>query len=406
MKADRHSGILHSYRLKMMLYTVLSAGIAALIVITVIYGCAKIKMFSSSDELLNESKSVTDNSLNILQNTRDDFTPDGMKFFGHNFPWLMIIFIVVLSLALFIFIFHMMTRRTTKYIEEITASIQHIAQGDFSAQIPVRYNDEFTVIAESLNIMALDLRLLKDKEATAEETKNELITNVAHDLRTPLTSIIGYLELLNSQCLIEDANGRKYIDIVYNKSKRLQKLIEDLFSFTKLNYGNMPISLGLIDVVKLLEQQIEEFYPSFEDKNLVCEFKTYETNALIMADGELIARAFENLITNAVRYGKNGKIVRISIKKEGNFVKVSMLNYGPVIPKDDLEQIFEKFYRVEQSRQENTGGTGLGLTIVKSIVEKHRGYIEARSSMAGTVFDVYLRLAANANIENFKRDQV
>lgn len=322
----------------------------------------------------------------------------GPKFFDQSFHWGTIFLLLFVSVIIFVLIFHLMTRKITKYIEDITRSIQNIAQGDFSTKLEVKYDNEFSIIAQNLNIMALDLRLLKEKEQEAETTKNELITNVAHDLRTPLTSIIGYLDILNTDHNLDDQSREKYTQIAYNKSKRLEKLINDLFSFTKLSYGNMPLQTSLIDIVKLLEQQIDEFYPNFEDNGLVCEFKTSENTAMVMADGEMIARAFENLISNAIKYGRDGKVIKVIIKKEGDYIKVTVINYGSVIPEGDLPFIFDRFYRVEQSRQESTGGTGLGLSIAKSIIEKHGGMISARSSMAGTAFEVFLKLAANPNI--------
>ena len=206
------------------------------------------------------------------------------------------------------------------------------------------------------------------------------------------------MDILNTDHNLDDQSREKYTQIAYNKSKRLEKLINDLFSFTKLSYGNMPLQTSLIDIVKLLEQQIDEFYPNFEDNGLVCEFKTSENTAMVMADGEMIARAFENLISNAIKYGRDGKVIKVIIKKEGDYIKVTVINYGSVIPEGDLPFIFDRFYRVEQSRQESTGGTGLGLSIAKSIIEKHGGMISARSSMAGTAFEVFLKLAANPNI--------
>ena len=136
---------------------------------------------------------------------------------------------------IFVLIFHFMTRKMTRYIEEITASIQRIAQGDFSTKVEVKYENEFAIIAQNLNIMAKDLYELKEKEHEAENTKNELITNVAHDLRTPLTSIIGYLDILNCSPDLGEDNKKKYIQIAYDKSKRLEKLINDPVSYTHLD---------------------------------------------------------------------------------------------------------------------------------------------------------------------------
>ena len=190
-------------------------------------------------------------------------------------------------------------------------------------------------MASNLNKMVEDIRELMDKEREAERTKNELITNVAHDLRTPLTSIIGYLELLAGNTKIEPKLQHKYIEIAYGKARRLEKLIEDLFGFTKLNYG---------------------------------------------ADGK-----------------------RVVVKLQGgeDVVTVSVTNFGYVIPPEELPLIFNKFYRVEQSRSAHTGGTGLGLAIVKEIVDMHGGAIDVASDLNGTVFTVKLQVHFDVNKENF-----
>ena len=397
MKAEWYK----SYRVQMMLYTLLSAGITIIVDVLIIFCAAKFMQLGQSDtkalEMARNSVTAYGNSAPYAS-LGESHPKDGIQLFGQYFDWIVLLILAAGSCVLFVVIFNLLTRNVTRYIEEITTSIQKLSQGDFSTRVDVRYENEFSIIAQNLNVMALDLKLAKEKEEKAESTKNELITNVAHDLRTPLTSIIGYLDILNTKPDITDNERSKYMDIAYNKSKRLESLINDLFSFTKLSYGNMPIKSGMLDVVKLLEQQMEEFYPVFKEHQLICEFKANEPSAVILGDGEMIARAFDNLISNAIKYGKNGKIVKVITKKEANYIKVSVINYGSVIPKEDLPYIFDRFYRVEQSRTEGTGGTGLGLPIAKSIVEKHGGRIEARSSMAGTVFEVYLKLAANPNL--------
>lgn len=395
----------------MMYYTLLSGGITVLIDFLFLFITSKIMFLVKNASKVSANmqekaaESLGENFYSMPQSAISQENPasggfpgssfpgSGLKLFGQSFHWGTLVLVLFISVVIFVLIFHFMTRKMTLYIEEITSSIQRIAQGDFSSKVDVLYENEFSIIARNLNIMAKDLYDLKEKEREAESTKNELITNVAHDLRTPLTSIIGYLDILNNGENIDEANRKKYTQIAYDKSKRLEKLINDLFSFTKLAYGNMPIQTSLIDIVKLLEQQIDEFYPSFEEHNLVCEFKAYTTSAMVLADGEMIARAFENLITNAIKYGKDGKIVKVVVKKVSDEIKVTVINYGTIIPKGDIPYIFDRFYRVEQSRQESTGGTGLGLSIAKSIVEKHGGRIVAHSSMAGTAFEVYLKIA-------------
>ena len=251
-----------------------------------------------------------------------------------------------------------------------------------------------------LNISA-DIKQLMEKERESERTKNELITNVAHDLRTPLTSIIGYLELLAGNRQIPEDMQHKYIEIAYGKSRRLEKLIEDLFGFTKLNYGKIAMHVGQLDIVKLLGQLLEEAYPNFVEKGLSYDLQSNVPAKTINADGNLLARLFDNLIGNAIKYGADGKRVLVQIHAESETVTVSVTNYGYVIPADELPLIFNKFYRVEQSRSSSTGGTGLGLAIAKEIVDMHGGTISVASDLNGTVFTVKLQVRFDVNKENF-----
>ena len=255
-------------------------------------------------------------------------------------------------------------------------------------------------MAVNLNKMMEDIRRLMDKEREAERTKNELITNVAHDLRTPLLRLSGIWSCFPVKCR-SPGDAEKYIDIAYAKSKRLEKLIEDLFGFTKMNYGKMTMHVGKVDVVKLLSQLLEEFYPSFVDKNLSYELQSNVPGKVITADGNLLARLFDNLINNAIKYGADGKRVLVKIQVTEPTVTVSVTNYGYVIPADELPLIFNKFYRVEQSRSTNTGGTGLGLAISKNIVDMHGGSIQVTSDLNGTVFTVKLKTNFDVNKENF-----
>ena len=159
--------------------------------------------------------------------------------------------------------------------------------------------------------------------------------------------------------------------------------------------------VGKVDVVKLLSQLLEEFYPSFVDKNLSYELQSNVPGKVITADGNLLARLFDNLINNAIKYGADGKRVLVKIQVAEPTVTVSVTNYGYVIPADELPFIFNKFYRVEQSRSTNTGGTGLGLAIAKNIVDMHGGTIQVTSDLNGTVFTVKLKTNFDVNKENF-----
>lgn len=382
---------LKSYRVKMMMYTLLCMIITFVFDVAVIYVYKHLRHFiSASSKTIPESVAAQGALPRTYVNNShiSDAISSGRGV--RDLPFFLVL--ICVSLVLFIFLFQLFTRKTVNYLHEITGAIQKISDGDFGTRLEVVGDDEFSIIADNINRMAMDLEFLKAKEAEAEETKNELITNVAHDLRTPLTSILGYLDIVNTHTGLTPEQKKNYIQVAYNKALRLQSMIEDLFSFTKLSYGKMPLKKQQLDIVKLLQQEIDEFYPNFEDNRLTCEFKTDSPSCIIMADGSFIARAFENLIGNAIKYGSDGKIIKINVHSSDAKVKITIVNYGNVIPPKDLPFIFDKFYRVDQSRQEQTGGTGLGLSIAKAIIENHGGTIKAGSSLSGTVFEVTLNL--------------
>lgn len=302
----------------------------------------------------------------------------------------MIIYVgFLLGIILFIVYFFLLTRRFTNYLIEISNGITEIAEGNFKVRIPVRNDDEFAVIAMKVNEMAGDIDTLVETERQIEITKQDLITSVAHDLRTPLTSIIGYLELVE-QNGIEEEQNKKYIQVAYNKSKRLLEMIEDLFSYTKFSSGEVKLQRVELNFVTFIEQMVDEFYPSFQENHLECHLDMDKDPLLVSIDGNLMARAVANLLSNAIKYGKDGKQIIIKVGSIDEFATLDVINYGIVIPEKDLKNVFEKFYRVDASRSLNTGGSGLGLTITKTIISMHGGTITVESDYHGTVFHVRL----------------
>ncbi len=393
MKSE-HRNILKSFRFEIVLYSLFSL-ICTLVSEGAIFGVGSFIIY-----MLNKNKerslmykttqaiSESSNSLELYSSLRGDL--------GRDMPVLKTGTIVVimgaaiiLGLALFITFFLIFTKRFSTYLEEITEGIAKMSAGDFKTRVVVRNDNELTDIAVNLNKMAKEVYTLFENERKSENAKNDLITNVAHDLRTPLTSIIGYLNLVAEKPMDEKTRN-KYIHIAYDKSKRLEKLIEDLFTYTKLDFGEVKPVCQELDLVKMMEQMYEEFYPSFEENKLQCKFECKETSLLLLADGGLLARAFANLISNAVKYGADGKNIMIYVKRVEEFAVVSIKNFGELIPEDALNDIFEKFYRIETSRSTETGGSGLGLTIAKNIIQLHGGSLTARSDFNGTVFEVKL----------------
>lgn len=310
--------------------------------------------------------------------------PDGMR------PATRMTILILMAVLTFSVTFYLLIRNTVHYINEIVRKIQDISAGDFEHPIAVRGNDEFAVIAENLNILQKNIKQIMERERIAEHTKNDLISSVAHDLRTPLTSIIGYLGWVRTRKDLDRETQEKYLEIAYDKAIRLEQLTNELFGFVKLEHKEMKLHTGNLDLIQLMEQMLDEMTPSFVKNELDVQFRHDDNRMIIEADGELLARLFGNLLSNAVKYGKEGKQISITMNRTGNYVVTRVTNYGRVIPKSDLEHIFMKFYRTEQSRSRDTGGTGLGLAIVQQIVELHHGKVMVKSDLQGTVFEVEL----------------
>ncbi len=305
-----------------------------------------------------------------------------------------ILLFVLLGILIFAAVFLLLQRRTARDIEIIANAVRQISEGDLSTRMELEGEGELTEIAENLNRMEKDIQALIDKERSSEQSKTDLITNVAHDLRTPLTSILGYLDLLRKNRSLPPEMQQKYLDIAYNKSVRLQKLIEELFGFTKLSYGKTSMHIEKVDIVELLAQLLEESYPNFQKNGLSYEFNSNRKSQIIEADGDLLARLFDNLISNAIKYGQEGKRIRVQLRADRELVTVKVINYGYVIPENEQALIFDRFYRTDHSRSNaaGPGGTGLGLAIVKNITEMHHGTVSVSSDLSGTVFTVRLKI--------------
>lgn len=298
---------------------------------------------------------------------------------------------LLFGIVTFSITFIFLEKKRNNYIEDIYVGIEKMSNGDLTNKLDVYGDDELSMMAFNINIMQDTINKLIISEKESEKSKNELITNIAHDLRTPLTSIIGYIEILVNNINVSEEKKRDYLNIVYEKSKKLEVLIEDLFSFTKMNYGDeLVVKKERIDLIVLLKQLIAELYPLFEKNRIECDLQTNIDKLYMNLDPKLIVRLFENLINNAIKYGKDGKNIIIKVKKNQSLdnVDISVINFGKLIPNESIKKIFDKFYRVDNSRTSETGGTGLGLAIAKSIVELHSGSISVKSDLDGTEFKV------------------
>lgn len=228
-----------------------------------------------------------------------------------------------------------------------------------------------------------------------EQKKDELIVYLAHDIKTPLTSMIGYLSLLSEIKDMPQEQRNRYIDIALDKSYRLEYLINELFDVARFNSEKIVLEKEEINLNLMLEQIADDFYPTLKEMNKKINF-TSDEKTILYADPDKLSRVFNNLIKNAVNYSKENTDIDISILNKENQATVKITNKGKQIPKEKLDKIFEKFYRLDSSRTSKTGGSGLGLVIAKEIVELHGGRIYAESDMKETTFSVILPIIEQA----------
>lgn len=286
-------------------------------------------------------------------------------------------FALILSVLVFISVFIVITNRKIKYLDDIAKGVKIVSGGDLSYRIEEKGKDEITSLAVNINNMAEEIESRIQGERLAEKTKGELITNVSHDLRTPLTSVMGYIGLIKEGKYENEAMMKEYLNVAFNKSNQLKELIEDLFEYTKLNNNGIVIEKEKVNLVDFLSQIIEEYIPLFDENSLTVVKKFVDDKTIVNIDTGKMVRVFENLFSNAVKYSfKPGEVVVSSYENNG-YANVVIRNRGEAITKEKMDKLFDRFYRVDEARNSNVKGSGLGLAISKNIIELHEGKIWA-----------------------------
>ena len=290
--------------------------------------------------------------------------------------------LIVLAVVIYRFI--------SKYVEgmdEVYKSLDLVLKEDSET---IKLPSEVNEFSDKLNDIKYDYILSKKNAKEAEDKKNDLIMYMAHDLKTPLTSIIGYLTLLTDEKEIPRNLQEKYIKIALDKSLRVEELTNEFFDITRYNLSSMPINKQDINLTYLLEQLVDECFPMLEEKHLKCNLNAKE-KVMYLGDGDKLARAFGNLLKNAINYSFENTTIEINLKEENNNILISFKNKGEKIPEYKLDKIFEKFYRGDSSRTSSTGGAGLGLAITKEIIELHGGSIGGKNDDEYIEFNITLK---------------
>lgn len=254
----------------------------------------------------------------------------------------------------------------------------------------IKLSNPLIMVENKLNKIRIDLITSKNEAKEAEQKKNDLIMYMAHDLKTPLTSIIGYLTLLTQEKEISKPLQEKYMQIALEKSLRVEELTNQFFEITRYNLQDMPIHKQEIDLSVLLDQLLEECYPMLQERNLKYVVGKPEY-VIFKGDGDKLARAFGNLIKNAIYYSYENTSIKIDVKEKDDEIEIVFRNKGDKIPVYKLEKIFEKFYRLDESRTSSTGGAGLGLAITKQIIELHDGKISVKNDDEWIEFYIELK---------------
>ena len=297
------------------------------------------------------------------------------------------------GVILFVYIILRGTQAKIKYIEYLGYCLGEISKGNLDFQVEQRGEDELARVASAMTKMEHELKEQMKERAQSEKTKSELITNVAHDLRTPLTSVIGYIGLVKEEKATSKEESAKYLEIAYNKAERLKILIEDLFEYTKLSNRSVKLKQETLSIATLVSQLTEELMPLAEEKSIRINYYLVakETNARV--DVLKITRVFENLIENAIKYSEEGEKIQVVIQETREYIYVTVSNKSNGIKEEDIHKLFDRFYRSDHSRNSMAGGSGLGLAIAKNIVEMHEGKIWAQLDKDRINFNVKLHKA-------------
>lgn len=294
--------------------------------------------------------------------------------------------LTVSMLVLMLVAFYLAMGRFTAWLDQIGhATRQMVSESGGELSLP----KELAPLEEDLRSIG---RQLQDREAEAREAegrKQDLIAFLAHDLKTPLTSVVGYLTLLRDEPGLEEAQRRKYTAVALDKAQRLQELLGEFFDITRMDLESVDEARTPIQLTVLLEQLADEFYPLFAEKNLTCHTEIAPQLA-VLGHPDKLARVFDNVLRNAVSYSApDGAVGTVAVKR-GETIEVTVTNQGLEIPEGELAHIFQKFYRLDTARPTRTGGAGLGLAIAKEIVELHGGSIRAESNGKSTSFVITL----------------
>lgn len=303
------------------------------------------------------------------------------------------ILVILMLVADFVILWWRMVRRYHQYqMDHIISELHYIAQGHLDHRIPFSVKEAQQHVITSVNALVDSTVRSMKEEREIEKSKDELITNVSHDLRTPLTSIIGYLGLIENHQYRSEEEIVQFANIAYNKAQQMKSMVDDLFEYTKVQFNAEKPKFVEVDLTQLLEQVSASFELEAEKHGIQMQTDFAQSPLMVEVVPDKIGRVFSNLVSNALKYGDGSTYVRIATRVKDDQVDITVANDGVPISEESVQHLFERFYRVESSRSKQTGGTGLGLAIVQSIIETHHGHVGVKSDESATTFTVSIPL--------------
>lgn len=306
--------------------------------------------------------------------------------YGRIFMENKMLFIVIGFFLLFLVFFNAAMKYMMRYLESVEDAIDAVRQDN---EEPVKLAPELQPITDKLTDLKKTLKRKEKARADSEQRKNDLVVYLAHDLKTPLTSVIAYLSMLDTQKNMPVEQREKYTHISLEKATRLGELINEFFEITRFNLQDIVLNKEKLNLSLMLEQLADESYGVLAEKYMTCRIDT-DDNLFVDGDPDKLARVFDNLLRNAIAYSYTDTEIMIHAQQCDGEIEITFTNQGHQIPEQQLNSIFEKFFRVDNARSSQTGGAGLGLSIAKRIVELHGGIIEAASDRNYTTFTVKL----------------
>ena len=296
------------------------------------------------------------------------------------------VIVVVLLLEIFLMIVIVLSTYHKMELDQIKRILQKTADDNLTKAVTVKVNPSLQNIIDSFNLLISNMNRRAEEQRQSEESKDELISNVSHDIRTPLTSVIGYLGLIESKNYGDLGQILKYTHIAYKKSLEMQNLVNSLFEYANVQHATSRLNMTQFDMAQMLDQLSADFELEANKRGMEIIVNSQPDKIMMKGDTEKLGRVFNNLIMNALKYGKGATHIWLTAEKKDKEVVVTVANNGKPIPEDSLKHVFDRFYRVEDSRSKKTGGTGLGLAIAQSMVQLHGGTIAVTSDTDKTSF--------------------